>query len=166
MSIIVANMLRVLPNRTVMIPGCEPPSAVSSLRFSAWYQHNGCDGGLVDVDLVLVAIPGSEIVIGVNYGVGNLRQQWLKLPGRSDDCPCPTNIDYYGIMKKLPKYKVEEPVPNCDLETADWCMSCGGKGGDCSGGCGGLPIAPDPYVKMGQQSGVQSLAQIPPYMID
>lgn len=160
MSISVAPMLRIWPNFTVMIPGCEPPSSVSSLRFSAWYQHNGCDGGLVDVVDVMNAIPGCEIVYGVNNGAGQLRQRWLRLPGRTDDCPCPQNIDYYGIMKKLPKHKVEEPVESCDLETADWC-------GGCAGGDNIFDAEPDPYIKQGQvNTSIHTLAQIPPYMID
>lgn len=160
MSITVAPMLQILPNRTVMIPGCEPPSAVSSLRFSAWYQENGCNGGLVDVDAVLAAIPGSTIVYGTNYGPGNWRQQWLRLPGRSDDCPCPPNVDYYAIMKNLPRHTEPEPIESCDLETSDWCGGCGGSDDV-------LPVSPDPYIKMGQQTLAHgTLNQIPPYMVD
>lgn len=161
MNITVAPMLQILPNMTVMIPGCEPPSAVSSLRFSSWYQQNGCDGGMVSVDAVLAAIPGSEIIYGSNYGVGQIREKWLRLPGKSDECPCPPNIDYYGIMKRLPKFRVEEPVAGCDIETSDWCMGC--ESGDVA-----LPPTPDPYIGMGSQGNpaVQTLAQIPHYMID
>jgi len=159
-NVTVSNMLQILPNRTVMIPGCEPPSSVSSLRFSSWYQQNGCDGGMVDVDAVLAAIPGSTIVYGVNYGPGNWRQRWLKLPGRADDCPCPINIDYYKIMKNLPRHSVEEPTPNCELETADWCNNCGV-------GDNIFSAEPDPYIPLGEQKLARgTLNQIPPYMID
>lgn len=158
MSISVYPALQISPNGTVMIPGCEPPSAVSSIRFSAWYQKNGCDGGRVNVYDVLKAIPGSRIIYGTNYGPGNWRQQWLELPGKSNDCPC-VNVDYYAIMKSLPRYTEPEPIESCDLETSDWCDSCGGDDM--------LPVSPDPYIQMGQQTLAHgTLNQIPPYMVD
>lgn len=151
--------LQILPNRTVVIPGCEPPSSISSLRFAAWYNEVGCDGGRVRVDDVLRAIPGSVIIYGTNFGPGNWRQQWVRLPPLNNDCPC-TNVDYYKILKSLPKYQVEEPEEICSIETADWCMACEPEGSKYDG-------QKSPYVDMGVQSqAVGTLAQIPSYQID
>lgn len=151
--------LQILPNMTIIIPGCEPPSSVSSLRFASWYNEIGCDGGQVKVQDVLDAIPGSTIIYGTNFGPGNWRQKWLRLPPLNNDCPC-SNVDYYGILKSLPKYKVEEPAEVCDIETADWCMSCEPDNNKYSG-------EKSPYVKMGLQSqAVGTLNQIPYYQID
>lgn len=139
----ISNLLQILPNDLIRVPGCEPPSSVSSLKFSAYYASSNCANGLVRLQDVLDAIPGSEVVYGVNSGAFAVRQKWLKLPSKSVNCPCDDNIDYYGIMRDLPKYVDEQPEPPCEIETADFCF-------DCNDGKGAVNTQDSPYFPMGQ----------------
>jgi hypothetical protein len=137
----IANLLAIMPNDLIQVPGCEPPSSISTLRFAAYYAQSGCEGALVTLESALEALPGSEVVYSVNFGPPNFRAKWLRLPPTYAVCPCPGGNDWYGILKALPKAQVEEEesLP-CALETADWCQDQ-----DYA-----IPPAPDTYFDEGE----------------
>lgn len=116
----IGNLLQVLPGDKIQVPHCEPPSAVSTVRFSAYFAESPCADGLVNLADALAALPGSEVIYGVNFGPPNYRQKWLRLPPSEVVCPCPGNTDWYSILKNLPRVEVEVEGP-CGLETAQWC---------------------------------------------
>jgi hypothetical protein len=117
----IGNLLQVKPGDLIQVPHCEPPSEVSTLRFSAYYAESGCGDGLVSLADALAALPGSEVIYGVNFGPPNYRTKWLRLPPTQLVCPCPGNTDWYGILKDLPRANVpEEPGP-CSIESSQWC---------------------------------------------
>lgn len=92
--------LEILSNNKVVIPGCEPTSALTSKTLLA-YQSQGCTNPLVDVAKILEAIPGSYVKYGDNFSRQGTVQRWLVLPARSENCPCGENVDYYNIIKSL-----------------------------------------------------------------
>ena len=116
----IANLLQVKPGDLIQIPHCEPPSEVSTLRFSAYYAESDCGDGLVALADALTALPGSEVVYGVNFGPPNFRTKWLRLPPLLLTCPCDGNTDWYSILRNLPRVEEEVKGP-CSLEVSEWC---------------------------------------------
>lgn len=116
----IGNLLQVWPGDQIQVPHCEPPSEVSTVRFSAYYAESNCSQGRVALADALAALPGSEIIYGVNFGPPNYRQKWLRLPPTQLACPCPDNTDWYGILRDLPRIE-EEVVGPCGIETQEWC---------------------------------------------
>lgn len=117
----IANLLKILPNDLIQIPHCEPPSSISTLRFSAYYAKSGCIGHLVKLQDALDAMPGSEIVYSVNFGPPNFRTKWLRLPPTLVGCPCPSIVDWYGVLRSLPKVEEKTEENPCGIESASWC---------------------------------------------
>jgi len=153
----IGNLLQVLPGGLIRVPTCEPPSAVSTLRFSAYYAESNCDGALVSLADALAALPGSEVIYGFNFGPPNFRQRWLRLPPTQLVCPCPGNTDWYGILRDLPKIQTEEEPGPCGLETAEWCQEQDYN----------IPPAPDTYFEAGEYpAGVGFLPPITPNQRD
>jgi hypothetical protein len=110
----------------VMVPGCEPTSAVSSIKLMNSIRRI-CRNSLVPVQEVLDAIPGSHIQYGYNYGAGTadgVRQRWLVLPPRSMEC-CVPAIDYYAIIRGLPgcEPEVDEKFDFCSTIGMGYCPS-------------------------------------------
>ncbi len=118
--------LEVLPNNKIIIPGCEPTSALSSIKLSSWLAQSGCaDGALINLDDALAAIPGSYVKLGANFNRGNTRQKWFVLPARDTDCPCADQPDWYSVLKGLPKDEPPEETLNdwCGVVNNDFCPS-------------------------------------------
>lgn len=116
--------LEVNVDNKIIVPGCEPTSALSSRTLSA-YMATGkyCHNALVDLQDALKAIPGSYIKYGVNFNKG-VRQKWFVLPPNNYDCPCESNIDYYDILSKLPgEDHIEEQYDRCDMLGMGYCPS-------------------------------------------
>jgi hypothetical protein len=97
----ITHQLEIMPNGKVLVPGCEPTSALSSNVLNSWLAQSGCGSALVDLDLALAAIPGSHVKLGCNFGRAGTRQKWLVLPGIDTDCPCASYPDYYNILRNL-----------------------------------------------------------------
>lgn len=117
----IGNLLQVLPGGLIRVPHCEPPSMVSTLRFAAYYAESNCEGALIRIEDALAALPGSEIIYGVNFGPPNHRTRWFRLPPTPAICPCPGNVDWYAILRNLPKVQTEEEPGPCSLEVDSWC---------------------------------------------
>lgn len=117
--------LEILPNNKVLVPGCEPTSALTSNKLSAWLAQFGCDeGALVNVQDVIEAIPGSFIKYGANFNRGNRRQSWLVFPPIDLDCPCRSYADFYAILKSLPKSDVkDDSLADCANNDMGYCPS-------------------------------------------
>lgn len=117
--------LEVLAGNKVMVPGCEPTSALTSVKLSSWLQELGCGSALVDVQEALEAIPGSYLKFGTNFNRGNFRQRWLVLPAKGLGCPCDEVVDYYAILRSLarPPSEVTESYAACDVIGMGYCPS-------------------------------------------
>jgi hypothetical protein len=150
--------LEVTPTRKVLVPGCEPTSALSSTKLSSWLAETGCGNALVDLDAALEEIPGSYVKIGNNFGRGNMRQKWFVLPGIDLNCPCQSYDDYYQILRDLAGEEEEnvETFDSCDVVGMGYCPS---PDFDQT-----LPPPPDPYQEEGEFPGdVGVLPPIPPW---
>lgn len=119
----IAWQLEVLPNQKILVPGCEPTSALSSRTLSAYLARHGCGSALVDVHVALAAIPGSFLKSGANYNRGGFRQQWFVLPPLKPYCPCEPYPDYYKILRGLASTElpVEESYDKCDINGMGYC---------------------------------------------
>ena len=132
--------LEIMANNRILVPGCEPTSAISNVRSSPYNPAKAfCDQAMVDVKHVLAAIPGSTIKYGSNFSKGGSRQRWLVLPPSNYDCPSQLT-DYYKILKTLPYYTA--PVE----EVNDLC-GVFGMGSCPSPEFNQEPCQPSPYVR-------------------
>jgi len=134
------HQLQIIPGDVILVPGCEPPSEISTLRFAANYALSGCDGGYVDLKDALAAIPGSRVIQGINFGPRRFKQRWYVFPDQYIDC-CSKEPDYFAILRALPKSNTEEEEDEgCgnELMHADWCNAGCGAGTDDA-----LPAAPE-----------------------
>jgi hypothetical protein len=105
--IIMELKLEVIGSDTIIVPGCEPQSALTSdtlARFST------CGKASVKLADALEAIPGSRIEFQINNGESNgARRRWFVLPERELGCPCTDKVDdWYGILKELANEEDEE----------------------------------------------------------
>lgn len=87
-----------MPNNKIIIPGCEPTSAVTSITLM---RNQTCCGAVVELQEALEAIPGSYVEYGKNYGVAGASSKWLVIPFRDPECPCVSGSDWYKILKDL-----------------------------------------------------------------
>lgn len=120
MSTVISNLLQVYHERFIQIPGCEPPSGFSSPRFAAMYSIGPCKSAYVKLEDALKAVPGSEVVFGVNFGPYGIRQKWFKLPPLNVECPCGTLPDWYYILATLEFYQDPKDPEICETECNQW----------------------------------------------
>ncbi len=119
----IAWQIEVHASNKILVPGCEPTSALSSRALGAYLAKHGCGNALVNVEDVLCAIPGSFLKFGANFNHLGYRQKWLVLPPFWPGCPCPTYPDYYKILKSLANVElpVEESFDACDINGMGYC---------------------------------------------
>ena len=119
-SISIANRLEVIGPDSVMVPGCEPTSAVTSDTLNRFWR---CRCALVPLAEALAAIPGSWVEWQINNGQSNgSRKKWFVLPPYYVDCPCVPMPDYYAILRSLPCDQTEEEPPEaCSALYQGWC---------------------------------------------
>ncbi len=158
-SIQISLQLEVIANNKVVIPGCEPTSALTSKTLNALYAKDiGCKNALVDVKAILDNIPGSYLKFGTNFNKKGIRQRWVVLPPFYSVCPCETYPDYYAWLKELAtdEMPVEDKYDTCDMEGMGYCPSPGFID---------YPTPPkDPYVAEGTFPGDAGiLPPIPPW---
>lgn len=156
LSINIQWQLEVLPSGKLLVPGCEPTSALSSAKLSSWMAKAGCKNVMVSVQDALAAIPGSYLKYGTHFGRGNMRQTWFVMPPIDPDCPCTQYPDYYRILRELASEEapVEEVYDACNISGMGYCPS-----GDFV-----EPPPPDPYKEEGTlPAGVGILPPIPPW---
>jgi hypothetical protein len=154
----ISHQLEVIANNKVMVPGCEPTSALSSTTLSSYLAESGCGNALVDLEDALEAIPGSFVKLGANFNRGGFRQKWLVLPPIDTDCPCDEYPDYYDILRSLASEElpVEEDFDSCDVIGQGFCPSPDFKDIE--------PPPTDPYQEEGTFPGdVGVLPPVPPW---
>jgi hypothetical protein len=119
----ISLQLEVWPNNKILVPGCEPTSALSSRTLSAFLAKLGCGSALVDVQVALDAIPGSFVKFGANFNRGSFRQKWFVLPPIKPECPPVQYIDYFKILKSLANVElpVDESFDKCDVNGMGYC---------------------------------------------
>jgi len=124
-QIYVQHQLEVLAGGKVLVPGCEPTSALSSTALSSYLAESGCGSAIIDLVTALNAIPGSYVKLGNNFNRGNTRQKWFVLPGISAGCPPNSYPDYYSILRGLANEElpVEESYDACDTIGMGYCPS-------------------------------------------
>ena len=124
--ITIQHQLEIIPGNKILIPGCEPTSALSSPSLSYNLSEFGCGDALLDVDVALSAISGSYIKLGNNYNRGNTRQKWYVLPPLDVNCPCQTYDDYYNILKSLADENIDTSTDMndyCGMNDMGYCPS-------------------------------------------
>ncbi len=118
----IAWQLEIQPNNKILVPGCEPTSALTSRVLGAHLAKQGFGNALVDLDVALAAIPGSFVKMGINFNRG-YRQKWFVLPPMKPDCPCTPYDDYYKILKSLADTELPftENFEMCDINGMGFC---------------------------------------------
>ena len=113
--------LDILPNNTIVIPGCEPLTDVSNTLAQRWK----CPHVYVELRDVLKAIPEARVEDGSNWGVG-YRKKWLVLPSHNFTC-CTSYPDWYGVLRSLGSE--DEPIiednKGCGVIGQGFCPSPG-----------------------------------------
>ena len=113
------------PNRgMVMVPGCEPTSALTSTRMDAEIRRHGlCSCSAAFVDDILEAIPGARVERMLNMGFYSGRDL-LILPAVDITCPCAARPDYYAMIRGLCSQEAEDELAesNCDAFSIDPCQ--------------------------------------------
>ena len=122
---VITFQLEIIAQRKIMVPGCEPTSAVSSTALSSYLAESGCGNALVNLKDALDAIPGSRVKYGINFGRGGFRQSWFVLPPMDTDCPCADRPDWYAILRQLANEEppLEETYDACDSIGMGYCPS-------------------------------------------
>jgi len=117
--------LELISANKIVVPGCEPTSALSSTALSSYLAESGCGNALVELEDALEAIPGSYVKFGANFNRGNMRQTWYVLPAIDTDCPCEEYPDYYEILRSLANEELplEEDYDACDTIGMGYCPS-------------------------------------------
>lgn len=126
MTIGVSLQLEVLANNKILVPGCEPTSALSSNKLSSWLAQSGCNNCvMVDLQTALNNIPGSYVKFGSNFNRGGTRQRWFVLPPKNNDCPCVTTENWYRVLRDSCTAIVPETenYDMCDVIGMGYCPS-------------------------------------------
>jgi len=111
-NILIQNRLEVISGNVLMVPGCEPTSAFTSLTLA---ENRECNGSIVDLSDALEAIPGSTIVM-----MYNPRKLYFVLPeGPPSRHGCiigeaQCTIDYYQILRDIGRPAEQPAVENID----------------------------------------------------
>lgn len=144
--------LPVMASNKVQVPGCEPPSSLSSSTLS----RTACVA-VVDLDTVLNNIPGTYIVLMANSGrTTGAKQRYLVFPPIEVSCPCGGYTDYYKLLRELATTEeVEESsLAECSTIQSYSCVP------DFSEH---VAPAPSPYQQEGDSTfGTTSILTLPP----
>ena len=132
--------LQVLPDNSIIVPGCEPSSSLSSATLSYSLMLNGCHTPKVPVNLILDRIPGTYVKYGWDFNLG-YNQTWLVFPPYGSSCPCEIKPDLYNMLRCLAKEipEKEDPKPECAINEREFCNP------DIKAGGGG-PTSKDVYT--------------------
>ena len=116
--------LEVRADNKIIVPGCEPSSALSSKTLSAYMTRYGCGSAVVDLEVALAAIPGSFVKYGYNFNIGR-NYKWFVLPPIDPSCPCVPYPDYYQILKDLATIEIPEETSydQCNMNSLGFCPS-------------------------------------------
>ena len=121
-DITISFQLQVLPDNSIIIPGCEPTSALSSATLAYSLALNGCEHPKVPVSLILEKIPGTYLKYGWDFNLG-YNQTWLVFPPYFTGCPCPDRPDWYDMLRCIAKDipAPAEPDRSCDVNEREFC---------------------------------------------
>lgn len=116
-QITIANKLNVIPPNSILLPGCEPSSTVSStVLYQEMLKAGVCNCAIVDVDLALAAIPGSYIQLLDNFG--GPTHKYFVLPATIQDCPVNSHGDWYAMLRAICRTPTEDEIQtitNCSV---------------------------------------------------
>tara|TARA_R110000751_G_scaffold60240_2_gene125894 strand:- start:332 stop:802 length:471 start_codon:yes stop_codon:yes gene_type:complete len=148
----ISYKLEILPNNKIMVPGCEPSSAITSDTLARFKR---CSNVFITLENALTSLPGSYVVIGHNWGEGNRRQKWLVLPeiepGCNDKGPdiCNPYNDFYEILRlnASSDSEVTSSFDACEVNGQGFCPSPNFASTP-------KPL-PDPYVPEGTIEGMR-----------
>ena len=140
--------LDIIGTDRIIVPGCEPTSALTSATLARFSE---CGSATVSVADALEAIPGSSIRYQINNGVSSgVRKRWFVLPAYCPICRpgCLSIPDYYQILKDLAKQEDEEEPEQAQCEVLDQ--------GFCKDPSRMDPVIkpPDPYKEEGNLFGI------------
>ena len=91
--------ISILANDTIIIPGCEFATSVTSTTYNA-NDMQGCTVPTLIVKKVLAAIPGSKVV-RLSNGTGIPTNRFLQLPESYAGLCCLNPTDWYKILRNL-----------------------------------------------------------------
>jgi hypothetical protein len=119
-DVFVALKLEVIGQDVIIVPGCEPTSALSSDTLA---RFNTCTSATVKLADALAAIPGSSVQFQINNGESNGgRKKWFVLPEHNFTCPCEDYPDYYRILRELsPEEEKEVDFTGCEVLDQGFC---------------------------------------------
>lgn len=122
-NIEIAIKLVIIGEDKVVVPNCEPTSAITSVTLLK-DQVNYCKNSVVSLADALLAIPGSTVEYGYNFGVP--RQKWFVLPPNPVGC-CGIGPDWYKVLRELPAQPppVESKFDYCNVNGMGYCPSPG-----------------------------------------
>jgi len=124
-TIRIKRKLEVLGNNKLLVPGCEPTSAITSVALMVYQRQEGsCKNAVVDLQDALDAIPGSTLEFGTNFS--SPRKRWFVLPPFDpENCPCPREDDWYGVLRSLAQEEapVTENFDHCNIIGMGYCPS-------------------------------------------
>jgi hypothetical protein len=106
-DITIAIKFNVIPPNSLLLPGCEPNSTVTSTKlYEEMLKAGTCKCAIVDVDKALEAIPGSYIIFLDNFGPP--ANKFYVLPSVIQNCPIAPHTDWYAILRSLCRAPTEE----------------------------------------------------------
>lgn len=156
----ISLQLEIRPGNKVLVPGCEPTSAMSSRTLGIFLQKTGrCKNALVPLQTALNAIPGSYVKNALNFNRGGSVQRWLVLPPTGPECPCQSADDFYELLRSLAvdEAPVTEAFDKCNIVGMGYCPSPDFN----------VETRRDPYVKEGTFPGdVGILPPVPPWGVN
>lgn len=124
-TIRIERKLEVLGTNKLMVPGCEPTSAVTSVTLMVYQRREqSCKNAVVNLQDALDAIPGSYLVFGSNFG--SPRKRWFVLPPFDPSkCPCAGEEDWYGVLRSIAQedIPVTEEFNHCNIIGMGYCPS-------------------------------------------
>lgn len=124
-TIRIERRLEVIGDNKLMVPGCEPSSALTSVRLMIEQRRDGsCGSSVVNLQDALDAIPGSTIIYGSNFN--SPRKRWFVLPPFDPEaCPCQGEPDWYGVLRSLSREEAPatEKFDHCNIIGTGFCPS-------------------------------------------
>ena len=147
-GIYIEHKLDVMGEDRIIVPGCEPTSAVTSNTLARW---NECGSATVSLADALEAIPGSSVRYQINNGEsGGVRKRWFVLPAYCSACRpgCNSIPDYHQMLRDLAKQEPDEEPEQAECEVLDQ--------GFCKDPSRQAPVIkrPNPYKNEGSVLGV------------
>jgi hypothetical protein len=97
MDISIANKLEVLPGNIIMLPGCEPSSAITMPVLDVLMN---CKAPTIKLSAALAAIPQATVVFWSNTGDGVTRKYFVLPDGPPVQFgSCCGGADWYQILR-------------------------------------------------------------------